>query len=115
MEAPLPALFFRLDQAQVFQRLHIRFHPLNLCFGHSPALEVNCQSGQMRGRCLTRFWSGVAIVTAKLLLHQHGAYRRVHLDLLMEFFVVSGTDIIHEIEGPRAAITTSWIERRLYT
>ncbi len=75
MEAPVAAFLFRLNQTHFFQRAQILFHPLNLCFGHATALQVNRKSSQVRGCRLATFRSGVAIMAAKFLLDQHGSYR----------------------------------------
>ena len=66
----------------------------------------------MRGSDLAFFWSGVAIVTAKLLLYLDGPYRRVDLDRVVKLFVKNR-------QGPRqgresrAGIATVWIQPRI--
>src|SRR6266567_1711873 len=52
-------------------------------------------------------------MAAEFLLYQHGPYRRVHLNLIMKFFVIGCADVLEEIERPRTAKSAGRIERRL--
>jgi hypothetical protein len=48
MEDPLMALFFGLDQAERVQIKQVSFNVAYLFFGHSAALEINRDAGEMR-------------------------------------------------------------------
>src|SRR5438876_11929179 len=115
MEYPLMTLFFRLDQAEFFERHHVVLHPLDLLAAHATALDVYSDACKVRRRGFAFFRCSVAVVTAKFLLPFHGPHRGVYLDLAVELFVVGCAQVIEKFACPRTAIAAIGIEPRIKT
>ena len=110
MKYPLAALFFRFDQAQIFEREHVLLHPLDLLAAHAPALDVHRDTGQM-GRCsLASFGRRIAVVSPELLLDLNRAHCGIDLDLVTKLFVVGLTQIFQKVTCPGTAIAAVGIK-----
>src|SRR5579872_6204182 len=110
---PLVALFLRFNQTERLHVKEIALHPVNLLLRHASTLQIDCESGQVRGSGVSLSGSRIAIVPPKLLLHFHCAHRRIHLNLFVKAVVVSLRKILHEIARPRAAEPSRGIKPRI--
>src|SRR5437763_17062577 len=84
MEYPLMTLFFRLDQAEFFERHHVVLHPLDLLAAHATALDVYSDACKVRRRGFAFFRFCVAVVTSLFLL----IFLSPYCDLYMYFVFV---------------------------
>jgi hypothetical protein len=110
---PLMPFFFRFNQTLVSERHEVFFHPRYLLPGHAPALDIDCDPGQVRGCGLALLGCGIAIVTAKFFLYLYCAHGRIHLNGGVELLIISFAQIVKKIARPRAAITTIGIKARI--
>jgi len=110
---PLMPFFFRFHQTLVSERHQVFFHPRYLLLGHAPALDIDCNAGQVRGCGLALLGCGITIVAAKFFLYLYRTHGRIHLNRGVEVLIISFAKIIKKIARPRAAITAIGIKSRI--
>src|SRR5579863_19882 len=110
MEDPLMPFLFRLYESLIPQRHQVLFHPTDLLPAHAATLDIDRNPRQMRRRLISLLGSGVAVVTAQLLLYLDGANRRVDLYLAVKLVVIGFAQVFEEIARPRTAIAAAGIE-----
>src|SRR5215472_845173 len=109
VEAPVTALFFRFYEAESLHVEEVVFHPADLIFAHTAALQIHGYARQMGGGSIAFPRSGVAIMATQLLLNLDGADGGVDLDLLVESVVIGLADVVDEVQRPRTAEATGRI------
>ena len=113
VEDPLPALFFRLHQAESLHVVEVVLHPANLLLGHATALQVNGEPSEMRRGSIPVGRRSVPVVTAKTLLDFNRAHGGVHLNLLMKALVIGLAEILNKVASPWPAEAARRIESRI--
>jgi hypothetical protein len=101
----MAALFLGFDQTEGVQIEQVVLDEPNLLVRHASALQIDRDASEMRRGGVTIYWGGVAIATAKLLLHLDATDGGVYLDLCVELAVINLGKILHEITGPRTTKT----------
>jgi hypothetical protein len=107
------SLLFRFDQPKRTQVKKIALDEADFLLCHTPALQIDGNSSQVRRRGFAIFRRRVAIMAAKFVLNSDGAYGGIYLDLIMEAAVIGFTEIFDEIARPGPAIAARWIEPRI--
>jgi hypothetical protein len=112
VEAPVAAFFFGLNQAEGAQFEEVKLNPMQFGWRQAAALQVHGNAGEVGRGCVAVDRSGIAIVTAELLLDLDGADGRVELNGMVELGAEVAAQVLHKVARPGTAVAA--LRRKLW-